>query len=92
MYTSKEFIADLECPYAWPGGYPRFFITSDCASLSFAAAIANKNQIIDAINEQSNCGWRIIACDINWEDAALFCDHTGKRIESAYAEDEAQLV
>ena len=92
MYTSIEFIADLESPYAWPGGYPRFFITSDGAALSFDAAMAEKDQIIDAINEQSNCGWRIVACDINWEDAELYCDHTGQRIESAYAEDEAQLV
>ena len=92
MYTSKEFIADLECPYAWPGGYPRFFITSDGSALSFHAAHAEKDQIIDSIDSNSNDGWRIVACDINWEDAALFCDHSGKRIESAYAEDEAQLV
>lgn len=29
------------------------------------------------------------AADANWEDPALFCDSCGERIESAYAEDDA---
>jgi hypothetical protein len=33
-----------------------------------------------------NDGWRVVACDTNWEDASLYCDHSGERIESAYAE------
>ena len=32
-------------------------------------------------------GWHIAGADINWEDPDLYCDHTGERIESAYAED-----
>jgi len=33
-----------------------------------------------------NDGWRVVACEANWEDAELYCDYSGERIESAYAE------
>lgn len=71
-------------PYAWPGGYPLFWITSDGAALQFSVAKSERRQILEAIRDRSNCGWRIVALEINWEDAELFCDHTEKKIESAY--------
>jgi hypothetical protein len=86
MYSVDQFKADLQHPYAWPGGYPRFFITSDGAALSFKAAEDNQRQIMDAIVDNDNSGWRVIGCAINWEDVDLYCDHTSSRIESAYAE------
>jgi hypothetical protein len=73
-------------PYAWPGGYPLYFITSDGAALSFEAAKENCRAILEAIHNHLNDGWRVVACEINYEDADLFCDHTGERIPSAYAE------
>lgn len=73
-------------PYAWPGGYPMFFITSDGAALSFEAARSRRRSILEAIQQSSNDGWQVIGMQINWEDPELHCDHTGKRIESAYAE------
>ena len=73
--------------YAWPGGYPCYFITSDGAALSFDAARKELRSIIDAIaNNLNHTGWRVIGIDINWEDDNLYCDHTGKQIESAYGE------
>ena len=76
--------------YAWPGGYPLFFITADCASLSFEAAKQERRQILEAIRDNANgSGWRVVACEINWEDADLYCAHTGQRIESAYSEEAA---
>lgn len=87
-YTVEQFLADLEQPYAWPGGYPRFFICSDGAALSFNAARQNKELILDAVQEQDNhSGWRVVACEVNWEDTDLICDHDGTRIESAYGDD-----
>ena len=74
-------------PYAWPGGYPCYFITSDGAALSFDAAKQEKRNILDSIANGHNDGWRIVGMDINWEDSSLYCDHTGKPIESAYGED-----
>lgn len=77
-------------PYAWPGGYPTFWITSDGEALSWAAVKAERRQILGAIHDRDNSGWRVVAVEINYEDPALYCAHTGDRIESAYAEDEAK--
>ncbi len=74
-------------PYAWPGGYPLYFITSDGAALSFKSAKAERRQILHAIAYPERADqWRVIATDINWEDPDLHCDHSGERIESAYAD------
>lgn len=73
-------------PFAWPGGYPMYFITSDGAALSFKAVRQNLRSILESIRDKSHDGWNVTALDINWEDSELYCDHTGERIESAYAE------
>lgn len=88
-YTVEDFDRDLESPYAWPGGYPRYFITSDGAALSFEAAREEAATIRDSIATRTPDGWWVVACEINYEDSALYCDHTNKRIESAYNEDNA---
>lgn len=85
-YSISDFRRDIRAPYAWPGGYPQFFLCSDGGVLSFEAAKANRRLILESIRDQDNSGWQIVACDINWEDPELICDHTGKRIESAYGE------
>lgn len=74
--------------WAWPGGYPLYFITSDGAALSFDAVRSEYRQVINAIRHRLNDGWRIVSCDINWEDENLICEHTGQRIQSAYGDDE----
>ena len=71
-------------PYAWPGGYPCYFLTSDGESLSFKAVRQELKQVLWSIAHKQNDGWRVIALDINWEDDNIFCAHTGERIESAY--------
>lgn len=74
--------------WAWPGGYPLYFITSDGAALSFEAVRENFRLCLIE-TKYGNCGgWQIVGCDVNWEDDSLYCDHTGKRIESAYGDDE----
>jgi hypothetical protein len=88
--TAKEFTKQLENgAHAWPGGYPLFFITNDGAALSFDAAKENHELITESIADDCNDGWRVIAIDVNWEDGELICDHSGERIESAYAEEPA---
>jgi hypothetical protein len=73
--------------YAWPGGYPRYFITDDGAALSFAAVRAEFRQVLQSTRDRSRDGWQIVAVDINYEDPYLYCSHTGQRIPSAYADD-----
>ena len=75
--------------YAWPGGYPLYFVTSDGAALSFSAARYNRRAILEAIATKASDGWRVVGIDTNWENPDLRCDDTGERIPSAYAEDDA---
>lgn len=75
--------------YAWPGGYPLYFVTSDGAALSFEAVRAEWRNVVDAhLRNNTRGGWHLAAVDVNYEDNELYCDHTSKRIESAYAEPE----
>lgn len=75
-------------PYAWPGGYPRFAVTADGAALAPTTVRAEWRSIVGAhLANDRRGGWYVAGHDINWEDADLYDDHTGKRIESAYAED-----
>jgi len=92
IYTTKDLKNQLRAgDVAWPGLYPLFFIASDGEALSFEAVRDNLKSVIHSMRHQINDGWRIIGCDVNWEDPSLFCAHTNKRIESAYAEAEASL-
>ena len=74
-------------PYAWPGGYPLYIVMHDGESLSCDAARSEWRQIVFATLHGLRDGWRAIGADINWEDDALFCAHTGARIPSAYGEE-----
>ena len=74
-------------PYAWPGGYPLYFVTADGEALSFKAARAERRNILQALayNDTSS-GWIVVGVDVNWEDDELACAHSGERIQSAYAD------
>lgn len=92
--TVFDFNRALEIvPYAWPGGYPLYFVTADGAALSWQAAIEEQNLIRDSIIDSPfngdqwpifTDGWRVTAMEVNYEDDDLYCDHTGNKIESAY--------
>lgn len=91
--TVAEFKATLRAgPYAWPGGYPLFLITSDGATISFEGARKKFRSIVASIRANASDGWRVVGCDINYEDASMYCEVTGNRIESAYAEDDAKEI
>ena len=62
--------------YAWPGGYPLFYLTKRSNVLCPACANADVENPDDPVE----------AYDANWEDSSLFCDDCGERIESAYAD------
>jgi len=90
-FTINEFrLALMDGAYAWPGGYPRYFIMDDGEALSFDAAQENEDLIVAAIAGDENGGWRVIAADINWEDDDLTCAHTGNKIECAYSQNEQE--
>ena len=77
-------------PYAWPGGYPLYFVMADGAALSFKAAEQERELIAESFDDKTHgSSWRVLAVEINWEDDELYCCHTNKRIESAYGEAES---
>lgn len=74
--------------YTFPGCYPLYFITNDGCALSFEGVRKNLRECLSEIRNRDSA--RIIACEVNYENASLYCELTGERIESAYAEDEAE--
>jgi len=80
----------IRSPYAWPGGYPLYLVMGDVGALSLTSARACWREIVSSVlGRDRNSGWHPAAVEINWEDGDLICDHSGERIESAYAEPEA---
>ena len=73
--------------YTSLGGYPVFFITSDCAALCFDCVRREYRQVSESVRKRLRDGWRVKACAVNWEDSQLLCDHCGEVISSAYGED-----
>ena len=74
--------------HTWPGFYPLYFITSDGGALSFETVRGNLRSVLDSIRTKCDDGWRVVACEVNWEDDDLYDDHTGEKIESAYGDDD----
>ena len=69
-------------PYAWPGGYECFFITSDGAVLSFEGARKGFRQIVGSLHDGDHgTGWHVcgLGCTAD-EDETPVCEHTGKEI------------
>ena len=76
--------------YAWPGGYPMHFLTSDGATLCFDCVRDNFRNIADSIKNDISDGWKVVACDINWEDDHCPCDDCGKLLECAYPSNDEE--
>ena len=70
------------------GCYPLFFLTSDGGTLDPRTVREEIWTIARAVRDDVNDGWRVVAVDVNWENPDMYDDHTGERIESAYAEPE----
>ena len=74
--------------YAWPGGYPLYYVTTDGAALCADCMTKERISIVRSTVENARDGWNVSGQDVNWEDSDLYCDHCSKRIESAYAEEK----
>lgn len=64
--------------YAWPGGYPLFYLAADNGTLCPKCA---NEYTPDRDNEEQ---LKPVECDVNWEDVDLFCEHCNAKIECAY--------
>ena len=83
--TMAEFKATLRAgAYAWPGGYQLYLICSDGGPLCFDCGWKQARNILSAIDRKDGSGWRVLACDINFEDSELYCEHCNELIPAAY--------
>lgn len=83
--TSKDLrLAVRQGSYAWPGGYPLFFVMDDGACLNPSTVRDHYRQVLKSVRSKHNDGWRAISLEINYEDPDLYDSYTGDRIESAY--------
>jgi len=73
-------------PYAWPGGYPLYFVCDDGEALCCDCVKRERRNILDSIAHGHRDGWRVVGMDVNYEDGELYCGHCSRQIESAYAE------
>ena len=78
--------SDLGYPaWAWPGGYPIFYICQDDNVL--CVDCANGKNGSEASSENDDPEWHLIGSDINWENESLYCVHCDGMIPSAYGDD-----
>lgn len=61
-------------PYAWPGGYPLYGLTTALETICPKCAAHDPGDLLEICT--------------NWEDPHLFCDGCNVRIPSAYAEED----
>jgi len=70
------------------GRYPIFYFT-------LGSAIGEDESYVECpacarVLDRTTFAAEIMRDEVNWNDPHLFCDDCGERIESAYAEDEAE--
>lgn len=78
--------------YAWPGGYPIFYVFMDGGVICPKCINDNIEQIDEAVRSKygnmphsSGCGgWAVDDMDCHWEGEPMNCDNCGGQIESAY--------
>ncbi len=75
--------------YAWPGGYPLYYICQDGGTLCPACAnggngsLAYTDKSPDGIDDSQ---WKVVGQEVNYEDDSLFCDHCNAQVEAAYVD------
>ena len=70
--------------YAWPGGYPMYYLAKDDGVLCPACA----NQY--TVGRDNDRQLEPVVYGINYEDTELYCENCDRRIESAYAEEAVE--
>jgi hypothetical protein len=65
--------------YAWPGGYPMYYVTRDGLTICPQCANATDRATDDPP----------VAGDVYWEGPSMTCDDQGETIESAYGDPDA---
>ena len=72
--------------YAWPGGYPIFYIAADNGTICPECANGEDGSECQNPDCQDDKQWALVVYGVNYEDDCLYCDHCNRHIESAYGE------
>lgn len=73
--------------YAFPGGYPIYYITADGGILCPDCVNDNLARIRQVDTQcPDDDQWRVIAVEIHEEGSPIQCDNCYKQIESAYGD------
>jgi hypothetical protein len=72
--------------FAWPGGYQMYLITNDGQAMCFKCAIKNFRLVVSDWLSNCDTGWKIVGCEINYEDQDCICCNCNKQIPAAYSE------
>lgn len=70
--------------WAWPGGYPIFYILADNAIICPDCANGKNGSLASEDNDDPQ--WKIIASDVHWGCEYIHCKHCNALIKSAYGE------
>jgi hypothetical protein len=73
--------AAIRNPYAWPGGYEIFFLTSDGALLCHDCVCKEYRNISDSIRHNRQDGWNVVGITLDNEMEEMeYCAHCNKVI------------
>lgn len=67
--------------YAWPGGYPLYYVCDDGGELC-PTCCDTEREAIDSSGGKD--GWNVVGVGVHYEGEPIVCDHCGRQIESAY--------
>lgn len=68
-------------PYAWPGGYEKYAVTSDGAALCHVCVKEEVETIMYSTLHRMADGWQVVGLDLDCNtDESVYCDHCGRDI------------
>jgi hypothetical protein len=74
--------------YAWPGGYPIYYLCADGEVLCAECASSEESVKADPTDKD----WFVVGMDCNYEDDCMHCAHCNKQIECAYPADKWEVI
>lgn len=76
--------------YAWPGGYPIYYIDKNGYALCPDCAIEEIQEYMDATEDEKELyeDDLPVVYGINYEEPDLFCEGCNEKIECAYCDDD----
>jgi hypothetical protein len=85
LYTTRDLKIDLRAPYAWPGGYEKFFLTDDCVILCGKCIRENFRNVLDSMKTETRDGWKIesVLCEYGDPESGICtetCGHCNRTI------------